>query len=149
MFIGMFIPNGFRHLQLLSCKINTKPIDKWFCINRTMVVHVILRIAVYQIGTPVACAWLPQISDAIWRHSPGSTLIRIMACRLFSSKPLPDATPTSCELGLQRINFSEIRNILIQENAVPNAVCKVATILFRPHDNTLGWSGNGSDSANP
>ena len=61
----MFIPNGFRHLQLLSCKINIKPNDKWFCINRTMAAHVILRIAVYQIGTLVACAWFSQISDAI------------------------------------------------------------------------------------
>ena len=28
--------------------------------------------------------------DAIWRHRSGSTLVQVMACRLFGAKPLPE-----------------------------------------------------------
>ena len=58
-----------------------------------------------------------------------------MACRLFGAKPLLGPMLTYCELGhteQSSLIFQLNSDILIEENAFENVVCKMSAILFRP-----------------
>ena len=56
-----------------------------------------------------------------------------MACRLFGAKPLPEPMLTYCQLDRQEqtsvIFQNQSSNIVIQENAFENVVCKMATSI--------------------
>ena len=74
-------------------------------------------------------------SDAIWHwhHGTLSTLVLVMVCHLFSTKPLPIAITSST----RHLKLSEILNqntiMLSQENTFENVVCKMSSILSKLH----------------
>ena len=43
-------------------------------------------------------------SDEIWHHETSSTLIQLMACHLFGTKPLPKSMLIYCHLDAQEKN---------------------------------------------
>ena len=55
------------------------------------------------------------------RQWTGSSLVQIMACRLFGAKPLSESNAFLLSIGLLGTSFSEI---FIQENAFKNVVCQ-------------------------
>ena len=69
---------------------------------------------------PMLKNWSPP-SAAFMRQWTGSSLVQVMACRLFGAKPLPETMLTYCQLD-SREPFQWIlkRNsiIFIQENAI-------------------------------
>ena len=69
------------------------------------------------------------------RQWTSSSLVQVMACRLFGTKPLPQPMIFFLITPLV-INFNEIwikiQTYFIQENAFENDVCKMAAILYRP-----------------
>ena len=57
----------------------------------------------------------------------GSTLVQVMACRLFGAKPLPEpmrAYIVNCTLG-NKFHLNRNSYIFIQENAIENAVGQI------------------------
>ena len=66
-------------------------------------------------------------SAAYMRRWTGSSLVQVMACRLFGAKPLPEPMMAYCQLdSWEQISVKFERNsiILIQENAFENVVCQ-------------------------
>ena len=59
-------------------------------------------------------------------------LVKVMACRLFDAKPLPQPMLTYCQLdpNLSEIWIKITKNF-IHKNAFENAVCEMAAILSR------------------
>ena len=69
-------------------------------------------------------------NDAYMRRWNGSSLVQIMACRLF--RPLSEPVLEYCQLDLFQWNFNRNSSIFIQENAFESVVWKMAAILSRP-----------------
>ena len=70
-----------------------------------------------------------------------STLVEIMACRLFSDKLLPEAMMTYCVLGPQEqtsVEFESKYKLFLTFFVFQNAVRKMVAILFRSHFNKWG-----------
>ena len=68
------------------------------------------------------------------RQRTGSTLVQVMACRLFGAKPLPEPMLTHCQLDPEEqtsVEFKSKYKAFHYENAFKNVVCEVATILSR------------------
>ena len=66
---------------------------------------------------------------------PGSSLVQVMAWRLFDAKPLPEPMLPYCQLDFwEQITYNLHQNsiIFIQENVFENVVWKMAAILSRP-----------------
>ena len=63
------------------------------------------------------------------RQWTGSTLVHVMACRLFGAKPLLEPMLDYCQLVLSNLNRNSY--IFVQENAIENVVCEMAAILSR------------------
>ena len=64
----------------------------------------------------------------------GSTLVQIMACRLFGTMPLSKPMLGYCQSELYEetsVKFESKYNIFIHENACENVVCRLAAILSR------------------
>ena len=64
----------------------------------------------------------------------GSALVQIMACRLFSAKPLSKPMPCYVNLGLRnklQWNFNQNTKLFIHRNASENIVCEMVAILSR------------------
>ena len=73
--------------------------------------------------------------DAYMRWQPRPSLVQVMACCLFGTKPLSEPMLAHCQLDhLERtsVKFYQNSNIFIQEYAFENVVCKNADILFWP-----------------
>ena len=92
---------------------------------------------------PVSHIWMSSFVNssppsATYMHQwTGSALVQVMACRLFSAKPLPK------HYKLQW-NLNQNSSIFIQENAFENVICKMAAILSRGGELTLHY-GNDED----
>ena len=62
--------------------------------------------------------------DAYMRYWTGSSLVHVMACRLFGAKPLPEPMMAYCQLGpTEQRNLYRTENIFIDEIVFENAVC--------------------------
>ena len=75
------------------------------------------------------------LSVAYMRHWTVLALVKIMACRLFGSKPLSKPMLVYCQLDpweqtLLKI-LIKIQSFFILENAYENIVCEMAAILSR------------------
>ena len=64
-------------------------------------------------------------SEAIWRRWTLSSLVQIMACRLFDAKPLLEPMVTCCHLGPWKLKY------FYQENGFESIVRKISVILYR------------------
>ena len=86
-------------------------------------------------------------SATYMRHWIGTTLVQIMACRLFGAKPLSKITLDYFNRTLRnklQWNFTQNKKLFIDENASENIVCKMAAILSRGRwVNTLRPEQNG------
>ena len=74
---------------------------------------------------------LPIMSH-IMRQWTGSTLVQVLACRLFGAKPLSEPMLTYCQLGpWEQTSGNSNRNtkLFIHENAFETVVCEMAAIL--------------------
>ena len=73
-------------------------------------------------------------SAAYMRRWTRSSLVQIIACRLFGAKPLTKPMLVYCQLEpyekLQR-NFNQYTELFIHETSTENIVCEMAAILFR------------------
>ena len=85
------------------------------------------------------------LSAAYMRQWTGSTLVQVMACHLFGTKPLPEPTLAYCLLDPFRNNLhwnsnrntwirlgANFNDIWIHENVIENVICKITVILIRP-----------------
>ena len=101
-----------------TCSLNTYGY-KWYC---TMAINDTESplLADYQFNSsPPSAAYMRQ-----WT---GSSLIQVMACRLFGAKSLPEAMLVYCQLDSWDIfqwNMNRNSIIYIQENAIENVVCQ-------------------------
>ena len=71
-----------------------------------------------------------RASDALWHHRHGSTLVKAIACPLFSAKPLTEPILNYCQL-VPRNNFSDVSIgviIFIQANTFQNIVCSCLNV---------------------
>ena len=59
----------------------------------------------------------------------GSSLVQVMTCHLFSTKPLPEPMLTTCQLDRQW-HFNQNMKFLLNENAFEIIICKMVAILF-------------------
>ena len=68
------------------------------------------------------------------RRQTRTSLVQILACRLFGAKPLSEPVLEYCEFDPWEQTsvkfYSKFKNF-IEENAFENVVCKMAAILFR------------------
>ena len=87
---------------------------------------ILFRPSCVNLSLPSATYMLPWI---------GSALFQIMACRLFSTKPLSEPVLGLLSIGPLGTNFSEIfyqnTKLFIQENASENIVFEKVAILSR------------------
>ena len=63
-----------------------------------------------------------------------SSLVQIMACRLFSAKPLPEPMMTYCQLepsNKLQWNWDQNTKLFIHKNTFENFICEMAAILSR------------------
>ena len=67
-------------------------------------------------------------SAAYLRQWTGSSLVHVMASRLFGAKPLPEPMLTYCQ---SQWNLNRNSIIFIQENTIENVVCQNSAILSR------------------
>ena len=70
---------------------------------------------------------LSSPSAAYMRQWTGSSLVQVMACRLFGAKPLPEPMASHCQLGSWeqfQWNFNQNSVIFIQVNLLENVVCQ-------------------------
>ena len=66
----------------------------------------------------------------IW---PVSSLVQVLACRLFGDKPLPEAMMTLYQLALkQQIWMTIYLKVFLQENIYENVTYEISTILYWP-----------------
>ena len=69
-------------------------------------------------------------------HLTHSSLVKIMACRLVSAKPLPEPILTYCQqVSWERTSVKiliKIETFFAEENAFGIVVCVMLAILFRP-----------------
>ena len=73
-------------------------------------------------------------SAAYMRQWIGSTLIQIIACCLFGTKPLSKPMLGYCQLDSSEqtsVNFQSRYKLFIHENETENSVCEMAANLFR------------------
>ena len=73
-------------------------------------------------------------SVAYMRQGTGPSLVQVMACRLFGSKPLPEPM-----LGKNQWNVNRNDIIFIQENAFENIVCQKWTPFCPGGDVLMYW----------
>ena len=74
--------------------------------------------------------WLFLPGVAYMRQWKVSSLVQIMACRLFGAKPLSKQIIVNCALRNKiQWNISQISNFSIQENAFENVVSEMVAIL--------------------
>ena len=73
-----------------------------------------------------------ELVERIW----SALFLQLMACCLFGIKPLPEPMLTYCYLHPQEqisVKFETNINIFIKKNPFEHVVCKVLSILSRPH----------------
>ena len=74
--------------------------------------------------------------EAEWRLQPRSSLVQIMACRLFGGNPLSEPMMYYCQLDPWEKNFSqivlEIKTFSFKKIHLKNIVWKMSAILSRP-----------------
>ena len=74
-------------------------------------------------------------SDAYMHQYNIPTLVQIMACRLFGTKPLSDPILPYCQLHPKEhisVKFSLKFKVFIKQNALENVVCEMVAILSKP-----------------
>ena len=87
---------------------------------------------------PCVCEGVNSLrpGDAYMRHLAGSSLVHVMACRLFGAKPLPEPMTTYCQLDpLEQssvIFFIEIKIFSLTNLYLKVSSDKVVAILTRP-----------------
>ena len=84
----------------------------------------------------------PSDTQTIWCHWSWSTLIQVMACRLFCAKPLPNLMLIYCQLTPWGTYFNRFLfeiPVSFQENKFENVICKVKTILLKPQRVNSLW----------
>ena len=64
-------------------------------------------------------------------------MVKVMLCRLFGAKPLPEPVLTYSQLSPYRNKLQwylyQYLNIFIEENAFDNVLCKISAILYQHH----------------
>ena len=77
--------------------------------------------------------------NAMWYQMPGLTLVRVMACRLSDTSPLPEPMQTYWSLYPLRTKYSEIwaqiQTCLFQEKAFEEVIFKLVAMLSGPRLN--------------
>ena len=76
------------------------------------------------------------------RQWTGSTLVPIMACHLFSAKPIAKPMLAYCQFDKFQWNVSQNTSIFIQANAFENIACKTVAILSRRRRVNPSTAGN-------
>ena len=94
------------------------------------------------------CSWIPlenslnslRPNEAIWHTEMQSTLIKVMTCNLFGTKPLPETALTHCQLDpLERISmkvWSKYDNFL-SRLCICKVVFRMLAICLYPKINSL------------
>ena len=68
---------------------------------------------------------------AYMRWWTGSAVVQVMACCLFSAKPLPKPMGTYCQLDPEEQSSKQNTKLFIEEIAFENVVCEMAAFLSR------------------
>ena len=85
----------------------------------------ILVILCFYVVQQVITLWS---NNAIWHHRAWSTLVQVMTCRLYGTKPSPEPMLTYCQLDIQ-LHISMKYWKFIQFRSTKCIVCKMLAIL--------------------
>ena len=106
----------WRHSNVWYWRIDLLSINNGYSWKEVICVLIICTIN----SSPPSAAYMSQ-----WT---GSSLVQVMACRLFDAKPLPEPMLPYCQLVSWEhilVKFEDRNSIIfIQENAIENVVCQ-------------------------